>query len=102
MKRWKVQEADVELRKNLSKNLGISDILSHILVNRNITTPQASHTFLYGTLADLTPWQLLADIQKAALRIRKAISAGEKILVYGDYDVDGISACVLLQDSLSK
>jgi len=102
MKRWKVQEADVELRKNLSKNLGISDILSHILVNRNITTPQASHTFLYGTLADLTPWQLLADIQKAALRIRKAISNGEKILVYGDYDVDGISACVLLQDSLSK
>lgn len=102
MKRWKVQEADVELKKNLSKSLGISDTLSHILVNRNITTPQASHTFLYGTLADLHHWKLLADIQKAALRIRKAISAGEKILVYGDYDVDGISACVLLHDALSK
>lgn len=102
MKQWKVKEADYKLRQALCSSLGISETLSRILINRGISDGKSAHHFLYGTISDLHSWQKLPDIQKAVLRIQKAISQKEKMLVYGDYDVDGITASVLLYDVLSK
>jgi single-stranded-DNA-specific exonuclease len=102
MKQWLLKEPNVKLKEELSESLGISDVLSQILINRDITDHKTAHTFLYGKLSDLYDWQLLPDIQKARLRIKEAISKKENILIYGDYDVDGVTACVLLKGFLSK
>ncbi|MFH1857020.1 MAG: single-stranded-DNA-specific exonuclease RecJ [Candidatus Omnitrophota bacterium] len=103
MKQWKINKSNFDTAAlNLSKNLGISDAIARILTVRGVTTEQSAHSFLYGTLSDLHNQLLLPDIEKACVRIKKALSNKENILIYGDYDVDGISACVLLHDFLKK
>ena len=70
--------------------------ISHLLVQRGITTQEEVGKFLYPSMNDLHDPFLMKDMDKAVNRLNKALGAKEKILVYGDYDVDGTTAVALV------
>ncbi|MCK4245388.1 MAG: DHH family phosphoesterase [Candidatus Omnitrophica bacterium] len=92
---WQIKEVNKDLEGRLSKELGVSRILSRILINRGITTKRRGEKFLHPSLENLANPFLLAGMEKAVGRIIKAKEKGEKVLIYGDYDVDGITAVSL-------
>ncbi|MBD3295734.1 MAG: single-stranded-DNA-specific exonuclease RecJ, partial [Candidatus Omnitrophica bacterium] len=98
---WKTREPEERLRKVLSGSLGVTPVLAQLLVNRGIRTPAAAQNFLFGALdACHDPFQM-KDMDKAVKRLREALNRGEKILVYGDYDVDGVTSTALMKDALT-
>jgi single-stranded-DNA-specific exonuclease len=91
-KKWNLLRPDKEAVKNLKESLNVHPIICGILVNRGIREYDTARTFFRPELKDLhDPW-LLKDMDKATERITRAMSENEKILVYGDYDVDGTTA----------
>jgi len=82
--------------------LGIDRILANLLVQRGIETYEQAKKFFRPALEDLYDPFLMKGMQEAVARIEKAIAAGEKILVYGDYDVDGTTAVALVYSFLRK
>jgi single-stranded-DNA-specific exonuclease len=98
---WKMtpyrEEAQV-----LSDELGIAPEIARILVNRNVSDAEAAGKFLFGTLAELHDPYLMRGMREAVERIRQAISRREKILIFGDYDVDGILSVVMLSKALES
>ena len=99
-KRWIIKKCNTAGQKRLVDELGISPIIAHLLINRNITSPDEAQFFLNGDIENLHDPLLLKDMAKAVSRIKKALSRGEKILVYGDYDVDGLTSVALLSEVL--
>lgn len=97
LKRWNVApEPDPTTVAGLGQALSISPVLARLLVQRGITTPAAAHSFFEPDLANLaSPW-LMCDMDRAVARLRRALDGGEKILVLGDYDVDGITSVALV------
>lgn len=93
---WLVKKADPVLKTILSRGLNVSPVMAQLLINRGIYTVDAARTFLSGDLEDINPPELMQDMDKAVDRISRALKKGEKILVYGDYDADGITATALL------
>jgi len=91
-----------ELKNRLSQELRISAILSQVLINRGIRTSREAESFLNVRLSDLGDPFMFADMHKAVDLIRKASRDKERIMVCGDYDVDGITALALLLGTLSK
>ena len=83
--------------EKLAQALGISESLSRILVQRNVKNFEQAQSFFRPKLEDLHDPFLMKDMQKAVARIQKALKEGEKILIYGDYDVDGTCAVSLMQ-----
>lgn len=98
---WILHPAGEEA-KALSLELGIPNPIAQILVNRNIDDPDEAHRFLFGKLDLLHDPFLMEGIREATVRIRKAISSGEKIIIFGDYDVDGILSVVSLSKALQS
>ncbi|MFA5536202.1 MAG: single-stranded-DNA-specific exonuclease RecJ [Bacillota bacterium] len=93
---WDVPNPDWETQHFLAKELGISPITAQVLINRGVDTSEEAEIFLHGTLKDISsPWQFSGMIP-AVNRIIEAINNKEKVLVYGDYDVDGMTATALL------
>jgi len=84
----------------LARELGIPLPLARILTNRNILSPDEADKFLFGTLEDLHDPFLLRDMNKAIARIQEAIQRKEKILIFGDYDADGVLSVVMLLRAL--
>ncbi len=76
--------------------------ISHLLVQRDITTKEEVDKFLYPSMNDLHDPFLMKDMDKAVNRLNKALGAKEKILVYGDYDVDGTTAVALVYKFLQN
>jgi single-stranded-DNA-specific exonuclease len=74
--------------------------VAHALVNRGVDDVEAAHRYLEPALADLHDPFLLRDLDVAAQRIQRALAAGERIFIHGDYDVDGITATFLLYSVL--
>lgn len=102
-KRWVVKEnADSEAVKRLSKELNINERLCSLLVQRNIKTYQEAKDFFRPSLDHLHDPYLMKDMDKAVDRILMAHQNGEKIVVYGDYDVDGTTAVSLVYSFLRK
>lgn len=99
---WKVVEHDVELSKRLASELEIPLLIAQLLVNRGIVDARAAREFLYPDLANLHPPSKMKGISNAVDRIKEAISRGEKIWIYGDYDVDGITSISLLMSCLKR
>lgn len=80
----------------MSKELNISPILAQLLINRGTKEVLSARRFLKADLKDLRDPYLFKDMERAVDRILKAINSDERILIYGDYDVDGISSIALL------
>ncbi len=97
---WKIREPDVSKAKALSKSLNISEITAQILLNRGVDSPDEAQSFLNCHISSSHDPNLLKDIAKAVDRIKQAVSRGEKILVYGDYDVDGMTGVTLLYSAI--
>jgi len=100
---WKMREgADVENVRQLSSELGVDPVLSELLVQRGVRTFEQARSFFRPNLNDLHDPFLMQDMDKAVERVRQAVVAGEKILVYGDYDVDGTTAVSLVYSFLRR
>ncbi|HCS47001.1 MAG TPA: single-stranded-DNA-specific exonuclease RecJ [Candidatus Aminicenantes bacterium] len=89
-------EADI-----LAAELGIPLPIARVLTNRNILSAKAAETFLNGTLKDLNDPYLMKGMDRAVSRIEEAIRNKEKILIFGDYDVDGVLSVVILLRALA-
>jgi single-stranded-DNA-specific exonuclease len=95
-KRWNILSADPARVRALQASLGINEVLCRILVQRGISEFDEAKLFFRPRLSDLhDPW-LMKDMDKAVQRIQDAFRRREKILVYGDYDVDGTTAVACL------
>ena len=96
-KKWIVMEqADPAKVEKLSAEVGIDRVLAELLVKRGVETFDQARSFFRPSLDDLHDPFLMKDMDVAVERLRKAITTGEKILVYGDYDVDGTTAVALV------
>ncbi|MFH1458356.1 MAG: single-stranded-DNA-specific exonuclease RecJ [Candidatus Omnitrophota bacterium] len=98
----KIATSSVSLRNKFSKELGISEILAQVLINRGIGTPQEAEKFLNVKSEHLLDPYFFADMPRAVSRVKEAARNKEKVMVFGDYDVDGITALSLLKDTLKK
>lgn len=102
-KKWECIELDNEKIKNVEKienEYGISNLLAKILVNRNLIKKEDIDLFLKPTRHDFHNPYLMPDMELAVNRIIEAINNNEKILIYGDYDVDGITSITVLKSFL--
>ena len=100
---WKLREgADAENVRQLSSELGVDPVLAELLVQRNVRTFEQARSFFRPNLNDLHDPFLMQDMDKAVERLRQAVVSGEKILVYGDYDVDGTTAVSLVYSFLRR
>jgi len=93
---WCVAEPQLEIQRNLVRELQIPEILARILINRGIITPGEARSFLAGDLDQLHDPYLLPGMDEAVNRIMAARERAEKVLVFGDYDVDGVTSTVVL------
>jgi single-stranded-DNA-specific exonuclease len=99
-KRWVISEPDLDRVEALRQRLGIHPVLCRLLVQRGIDDYDKAHRFFRPTLAHLHDPRLMKDMDQAVARIDAAIVRHEKILVYGDYDVDGTTAVALMYSFL--
>jgi single-stranded-DNA-specific exonuclease len=101
-KRWKILSADEKKVLQLQQSLRINKTLCKILVQRDIDTFEKAHDFFRPQLSHLhDPW-LMKDMLKAVNRIISAINNNEKILVFGDYDVDGTTSVACMYQFLKS
>jgi len=100
IKKWIVKKSDDAKKKVLTGELSISPVIAQLLINRHITQPHQAERFMNPRISDLYNPFMLKGMEKAVARIHKALSGGEKILIYGDYDVDGITSVTLLTRAL--
>ena len=99
-KRWRIHPHDPERIAALERAAGIPAVVAQLLVCRGVTDPDAAHTFLSPKLAALRDPECLPGCFEAARRIHEAVAAGQRITIYGDYDVDGMSGTALLWQCL--
>lgn len=101
--RWIIaKDVDKQLVKDLSESLGIDEKLAILLVQRGITNFEEAKDFFRPSLEHLHDPFLMKDMDKAVDRLQKAMTDGEKILIYGDYDVDGTTAVALIYTYLKN
>ena len=102
-RQWTVKTvADEEKAAQLATELGIDRVLANLLVQRGVCTFEEARSFFRPRLEDLHDPFLMADMDKAVERVHEAIVKGEKILVYGDYDVDGTTAVALVYSFIRR
>lgn len=99
-KKWEVCQEDEEKIAKLAEQNNLSHLLASILINRNIDTNEKVEQFISPTRSDFHDPFLMPDMEKAVERILKAIQIKEKVIIYGDYDVDGITSITVLKKYL--
>jgi single-stranded-DNA-specific exonuclease len=99
-KRWHLLQPDAGMIKKLSARLHCHPVTAAVLINRNLTSIEAASNFLSPSLQRVRSPFELKDMDAAVKRIYRAIAENEKILIFGDYDVDGITATAVLLDFL--
>ena len=99
-KQWVIQPAD-DRAERLAQSLKVSPLLAQVLINRGITDAQAAGIFLRPKLTELIDPIQMPGVESAVHRLKQAITNKEKITVYGDYDVDGITGVAILWQVLS-
>ena len=97
---WLFPTPDPEAVNNLTSTLRIQPLTARVLTARGLTDPQTAQRFLTPQLEHLHSPALLTGMPEALTRLRAAISAHEKILIYGDYDVDGTVSVVILKKAI--
>ena len=98
---WNLKKYDTELIKKIKDTYGVSDIMAKLLISRNIEFNDIDN-FLNGKLDNLIDPYKIKDMNKLVERIDKAIKKKEKICIYGDYDVDGITSITIMYKFLTK
>ncbi len=93
---WRIAEPRRDLCIEIARSLNISPLVSQVMINRGITTPDAAASFLSSNLRDLHSPFLMRGIEQAAQHTCEAALAGRPICIYGDYDVDGITATAVM------
>ena len=101
-KKWKYQEVDLGKVEEVSKENNISELLATVLINRGIKNKKDIEVFLNPTRNDFHDPYLIKDMEIAVDRIVKAIESKEKTIIYGDYDVDGITSITVLKKFLKE
>ena len=100
-KSWKIKEpADINDLKHLSAALNVDMAIANLLIQRGVKTFSEARSFFRPKLSDLHNPFLMKDMDKAVARIKKAVENDEKVLVYGDYDVDGTTSVALMYSFL--
>lgn len=99
---WRLADSDPSAVDNLHKLLSINPVLCQLLVQRGIDNYEAAEQFFRPKLEHLHDPFLMKDMAKAVRRLEKALVRNEKILIYGDYDVDGTTAVSLMVSFLQK
>lgn len=94
--RWHIKEADEAIVQHLKEELKISEVLCRLLVQRGVTTYDEAFRFFRPKISHIHDPFLMKDMDKAVNRINEAIEKNEKVLIYGDYDVDGTTAVTLV------
>lgn len=97
---WVVTPPDSR-SSQLAKSLNVSPLVAQLLINRGVTDAQSGSAFLRPKLSDLISPELLPGVIPAAQRIRQALLQKQKITIYGDYDVDGITGVAILWQILT-
>lgn len=100
-KTWNLKKFNNEILDKIKNEYNVSDIMAKLLVSRNIQFEDVDN-FLNGSLEDLKDPYGIKDMDKLVERIDKAISNNEKICIYGDYDVDGITSITIMYKFLTK
>lgn len=102
MRRWAIRSAEADPRfcETLARTLDLSPLIAHILILRGIATEQQGRDFLHGRLSSLPDPFLMKGMEASVDRLVRALEGGEKIVVHGDYDVDGITGTALLTETL--
>ncbi|MBR1405978.1 MAG: single-stranded-DNA-specific exonuclease RecJ [Bacteroidales bacterium] len=102
-RKWVVKEVgEPETVARLTTEIGIDSVLATLLVQRGIKTFEQARAFFRPNLSSLHDPFLMKDMDKAVARLKKAVEGREKILVYGDYDVDGTTAVSLVYSFLGR
>jgi single-stranded-DNA-specific exonuclease len=99
---WLAPECDESLVHNLAREADVSETVARLLVNRGVTTAAEARAFLSPSLDQLHDPALLPDMERGVERVARSLERGEKILVHGDYDVDGLTSAALLIRTLSR
>jgi len=97
-KRWNLPELDIERLGGLQRETRCSPTVAALLMRRGLSRPQDAQRFLEPKLPDLSEPQTLPDIEPAVERITRAIERRERVTIFGDYDVDGVSSTCLMLD----
>jgi single-stranded-DNA-specific exonuclease len=101
-KRWRIRETPVEKARQLVEQIKIHPVLCNILAQRGVYDYEAAKAYFRPRLAELHDPMLMKDMDKALTRLTDAFAGREKILVFGDYDVDGTTAVALMFQFLKK
>ncbi len=98
--RWLIPTADPDAANALAASLGVQPVTAAVLLSRGIADAEAARRFLTPELEHLLDPALLTGMRDAVERLKRAIQAQEKILIYGDYDVDGTVSVVILKKAI--
>ena len=102
IKKWQISNVDEEKVNEISNKLNLNKLLSTILINRNITEEKQILKFLKPTRQDFYDPFLMPDMEIAVNRIIEAINKKQKMIVYGDYDADGLTSITVLKSFLNS
>ena len=99
-KRWRFLKHDYDQVKALSSELNVTPLIAALLIARGFDSPETAKKFLSPDISHLHDPEKLKGLAEAVVRINKAVASGEKIMIWGDYDVDGTTGTVLLRQVL--
>ncbi|QDW06488.1 single-stranded-DNA-specific exonuclease RecJ [Bacillus sp. KBS0812] len=100
--RWEIQRPDQDKVKSLTEQLHITPLVASLLVKRGFDTAESARLFLHTKDADFYDPFEMKGMKEAADRIKQAISQQEKIMIYGDYDADGVTSTSVMLHTLQK
>ncbi len=101
-KTWNLLQPAADVVNRLAAELGVSATLATVLANRGVADPDAAHEFLAPSLSNLHDPLAMRGMADAVYTVTRAVREGRRILVWGDYDVDGVTGAALLVDFLRR